>query len=420
MKCFKVLLVAVLGFAACGGLFGQSYRTFMNELTLTREETRFHFGPFLIKPLFRLSNFGYDSNVYYRDRTQAPVSDYTGTISPEAKVSWILGNSLILYFRENPEYVFFLKEKNLRRFTNSYATGFRLLFLGRFVISGDYHDLRHSRRIYSEFDRQIKDIQQGYSLGLFFETPRGTSLGFTGSVDDFRYEDIVPLDPVNDYAAALNRSEKSGFFEFYYPIFSASIFFYTLGYTEYAFDFEETAWRDAHSFQTYGGIRFPLIGRARGTLSIGYKKFVPKEIDREPFSGLVASTDLDFRFGRFGFKLGYRRDNYFSYLDSAYFYVEDNAGISLSFYLTEFMKIEGGYQSSGLRYPEPHLIWYRGEFIEVQSRKDNNRIGSIGLTFRLTGVMGIGVNYNLYRRTSNAPGFEINRDFFGAFITYDF
>ncbi len=34
--------------------------------------------------------------------------------------------------------------------------------------------------------------------------------------------------------------------------------------------------------------------------------------------------------------------------------------------------------------------------------------------------VGLGLNYNFYKRTSNAPGFDVRRNFVGAYVTYEF
>jgi hypothetical protein len=44
----------------------------------------------------------------------------------------------------------------------------------------------------------------------------------------------------------------------------------------------------------------------------------------------------------------------------------------------------------------------------------------VGPVFRIGGTVGLGLTYNLYRRTSNAPGFDVRRNFAGAFLTYEF
>jgi hypothetical protein len=417
LSCYAALLLFVLGGVR---LSGQSYRNFREEYGDIKERARLRLGPLRVIPVFRLSEVGYDSNVYFREEGGEVVPDFTATFSPEARGYWLIGSSIILSVTENPEYIFYAKEEGLRAFTNSISSNLRLLVLRSFSLSADYHVLSHVRRATSEFDRRIQDTVKGGTAGFFFETPRGTAVGLTGSLEDFRYKDVASDAPDDSYALALDRRETSAAIELYYRVFSQSFFFATAGWTRYAFVFPESAWRDASSFEVSWGLRFPLLGRARGTLSLGWKSFQPESPERKPFSGLVAATDVSFRFGRLGINLGYVRDNTFSYNESAYYYVDGRVRAGLSFYVAPFLRIDGSVQSGKMDYPEPQEIWYGGGPVFVEHREDVHTIFSVGPVVRVAGTVGLGLTYNFYRRTSNAPGFNVRRNFIGAFLTYEF
>jgi len=417
LSCYAALLLFVLG-GVC--LSGQSYQNFREEYDGIRERARLRLGPLRVIPVFRLSEVGYDSNVYFREEGSEVVPDFTATFSPEARGYWLLGSSIILSVTENPEYLFYAKEEGLRAFTNSFSTGLRMLALRSFSLSADYHVLSHVRRATSELDQRIQDTVTGGTAGFFFETPRGTAVGFTGSIEDFRYKDVASGAPDDIYALALDRRETSAAVELYYRVFSESFFFTIAGWTRYEFVFPESAWRDASSFEVSAGLRFPLLGRARGTLSLGWKSFQPESPERKPFSGLVAATDVSFRFGRLGINLGYVRDNTFSYNESAYYYVDGRVRAGLAFYVAPFLRIDGSVQSGTMDYPEPQEIWYGGGPVIVEHREDVYRTFSVGPVVRVAGTVGLGLTYNFYRRTSNAPGFNVRRNFIGAFLTYEF
>ncbi len=411
-----VLLIATVA----GGGFAQSYRSFEDALKEATETARIRIAFVRILPAFRLSDVGRDSNVYSRDSADLPVADTTARASADLRAYSVVGHSLILGFEYQPEYLFYAKETDLRRLTHSYSPSLRLRFRERLVLSGEYHDRTSNRRATSEFDRQVVDNRRGFAASLFFETPRGTALGLTGSIDDFHYEDVLALDESRDYALTLDRRESSGFFEFYYRVGSDSFLFTRVGLADYSFRAAESSWRNAWSFQTSGGIRFPLTGLARGRISLGYKRFVPRDDLRKPFSGLVASTDFRIRLGFLGIHLGYLRDNSFSYLESAYYYVDDAYRAGLSVYVAPFLRLDGSFESGTLTYSEPYVVWIDGEPVEVVDRKDGRKVYSTGLVVKISGDMGIGLSYNAHRRTSTAPGFEIDRNFVGAFITYEF
>ena len=419
-KATKFLLLVLLAAAPAGRLFGQEYRTFQDEYRDITERNLLRFGPLRIQPLFRLSNVGYDTNVYYRDLENEPVGDYTATVSPEVRAYWLIGHSVILSFTENPEYVFYLDQKNLRRFTNSYRPAARLLLLRRLALSGDYHFDRHTRRASSEFEMPVEDTREGYAATVAIETPRGTVIGISGLLDEYRFKDFGSPEPLSAYALNLDRRERALDFEFYYRVFSMSWVFVRAGWSDYVFRYPEAEWRDAASTKVVAGFRFPLVGRARGVVSLGYKTFVPSDPERKAFSGLVADTDVRFRVGRLGIVLGYLRDNYFSYYNTAYYFVEDKIRTGLSLYLFPFLRLDGELQAGAWNYPEAHEVQYQGETYLVEDRRDVSRNISLGLAVRIAGATGLGLSYNIYRRRSNAPGFDIDRNFLGAYIVYDF
>ena len=94
--------------------FGQGYRTFRRELEQINKKTRWRIGPFRIFPTINFRDIGYDGNVYYQREEDNPVSDYTATLSPQVKIYFLFRNRLILSLTENPEYVFYLKQKRER------------------------------------------------------------------------------------------------------------------------------------------------------------------------------------------------------------------------------------------------------------------------------------------------------------------
>ncbi len=411
-------LVLVLGAAV--RLSGQSYRPFQEEYDSIRAQTKIRLGPLRLGPVVRVFDVGYDSNIYFSGDREEAVRDFTATLSPEIRAHWLAGRSLILSATENPEYVAYARERALRTFSNSFSAGLRWLALGRFSLSAEYHDLGHVRRVLSELDHRIRDTATGGKASLFFETPRGTAIGLSGGVDDFRYEDVASGVPDESYGQALDRRETLVSLEAYYRVFSRSHLFSAVVWKRYDFSYAGSAWRDAASIEASGGLRFPLVGSARGTIRFGWKSFRPDDALRKPFSGLVAGTAVSFRLGRFAVNLGVDRDNNFSYIESAYYYVDTRARAGLSFYLLRALRLDAGVDYGTMLYPEPQEVWVDGVPVVLDDREDVQMNVSFGPVVRIFRTAGFGLTYNFYRRTSNAPGFNVRRDFVGAFVTYEF
>lgn len=418
----KTVIPAALILVIAGGTaaYPQDYRTFRSERAGIQEQARWRIGPLRISPALRFYNLGYDSNVYFRQADGEPQSDYTGIISPEVKLYWLAGHSLILSFPENPEYVYYRSQKELRSFTNSFAPAFRWLLFNRFSLSGEYHYQHRTRRGSSEFVRLVDDTREGYQASFFIETPRETALGFTGLVDDIRFTDIEIPGGVYSLAQSLNHKERSGTLEFYYRLISDGDFFIKAGYAEYEFQHAASSWRNAYSYQAYSGMRFPFAGRARGRISFGYKRFMPRTAGRKGFSGLVADTQMEFRLNHFNFRAGYVRDNRFSIYSDMYYFIEDRFDAGISFYLFPRLRLDYDFRQGRLDYPEAWAAEQPDGGVRMFKRKDTQRSHAIGLMIRLFGNTGLGIQYSLFDWRSDLPGYTIKRQMVGANLTYDF
>jgi hypothetical protein len=414
------LLVGALLISSLPSL-GQNYQSFNSELDVISQTTKWKIGPFRLAPLFLIRDLGYDTNIYGMRSEDHPVADTTATLSPRITAYLLFRNWLILSFLENPEYVYYFKEKSERSWNNSYSPALKLLVAHRFVLSGSYHFRKSRRRASSEFDVRADEKVKGTRGSFFYETARRTSLGISGSYDQYRYEDTRLPGQETYLSQALNRQERNLSFEIYYRIFSQSFFFINGGYTDYDFEFEESSWKNSYSYQSYLGIRFPLLGRARGTVSLGYKRFLPRHAEVKSFSGLVGNSSLDFRLGRFGLRLRYNRDSTFSYYVENIFFVENIYGTGASFYVTEFLRLDYDFTYGANGYPEPVRIPLPEGGFRTISREDRYRIHSAGFVFRVFRDVGVGLMLNLWDRDSNYI-FESNRRrwFVGGYLTYEF
>lgn len=400
--------------------FGQSYQSFLSTLEQVSKLRKFKFGPFWIFPTFHLKDIGYDDNVYFQREGDEQASDFTGTLSPGVSIYFIFRNRLLLSLRENPEYVFYFEQKRERRLNNTLSPEFKYLFLNRFVISGGYLDSNRRRRATSEFDVRANERMKSYTGRFFYETARQTSFGLSGAIRKISYEDITLPGEEIYLARALNRREKSGYFEFYYKVFSESFFFIKAGYTEYEFEHAQSSWRDSFSYQVYTGMRFPLLGRVRGTLSLGYKRLFPKTGGRTGFSGLVGNSGLDFRFWRLAVRLNYDRDCHFSYWTNNIFFNEDRYGAGISLYVMRFIRVDYSLTYGEAHYPEPMSVRMPDGSYEEITREDIYRVHSTGLVFRIIKDIGLGMAVSFWERDSNYFWENRKRMFIGGYVTYEF
>ncbi len=413
----RKILVAVCLIGLGGLAFGQSYRGFRDESEGIAKNARLWLGPFRLYPVLTFKDLGYDDNIYFEGPA---VADYTGAVSPAITAFLPVRNTLILSFMDNPEYVYYWREKNQRTFTNSYALGLKYLLFHRFVLSAGYRHNEYRQAVSSELFRPTTNITQGYEFGFFYETARKTSIGVAGEVLTFGYENILTGTEDLPLSQTLNRRERRARIEFYYQLYPESYFFTQIGYTEFDFQNAQSAWRNASSYSSLIGIRFPLIGFIRGLLSFGYRKFIPATEGQKPFSGFYGNTGLDIRRGRFGLRLRYVRDIFFSYDPGSYYYIDHNYGLGASYYLMEFLRLDYNYSQAILDYPMAiRILTDQGDSREV-FRKDRQTGHSVGLIVRIYRDLGLGFTWNYSKWTSVPLGFARARNFIGATLTYQF
>jgi hypothetical protein len=393
----------------------QNYQNFQDDWTRIKTAP-LSFGPFRIFPAFQIKNFGFDNNVYYENRA---IHDFTATLSPEATVYLPFRSNAIFYFRYNPEYCYYFKEKQQRAFTNSYFAGLKLRFFQRFVLWADYSNRQYRQAVSVELARPTRDVQEAVALGLFFETARKTALGVSWRTVRYSYQDIELAGDVIGLSHVLNRHERTIAMEFYYQAWPGAFVFTNAGYSEYRFD-QAALERDSQAAQLVAGIRFPILGKIQGMFSLGYRKLIPRNRDKTGFAGLYGDSEVTYRRGKFGLRIGFRRGDSFSYLETAYLFLGTRLSAGISYYLTNFIRLDYNYELGYADYQgRMNIADDSGNMIEIQ-RRDHQIFHVAGIVVRVYKNLGIGITYNSSRWRSNLPGWDRRRDSIGAFLTTQF
>lgn len=418
----RIVLVLALGFLGLCPAFlsAQSYRSFSWEMRQILERARFRLGPLRLWPAIYLRNVGYDDNVYRETIENDPVRDFTATLSPEIRGYLLVGQKLILSFLENPEYMFFGEQTRERRWNNTISPELKILLFRNLVVSGKYTYSNRRRRASSEFDVRANELRSTYQGGLHFDTARESSVGVTFESANISYEDVRLPGQDTYLSQRLNREERSISSEIYYQIFNEGFFFVTGSYTDYLFKAQAAQSRDSYSYQVSSGIRFPLLGRIRGTVSLGFKNFYPKNSLLSGYSGMVGRADLDIRIRRFGFQVDYERDVRFSYWQDNVFFLEDRFGGGLSFYLFRFLRLDYSLTYGQLHYPDTFFVRLPDESYAEIDRLDKYTTHTLGFAYRLVGSTAVGIRFNFWNHDSNLIGWNRSNMVIGGYLTYDF
>jgi hypothetical protein len=406
----------LLGFVKLAS--AQVYQTFQAQLDSIKRQAAWSPGPFRIWPRLRL-NAGYDDNIYGTYGNRAPLADYTASLSLPTTVYVPFHDWLILSFFDSPQYVYFFDLNKERSFNNSYSVGVRAFLLNRISVSGAFGVSRTKYREFGEIDRRIFLEVRDSRGSIFLETARGSSLGFAGSIKEFAYEGVTLEGAERPLSSVLDREEREGRLEFYYPIFTDSSFFIDAGYTEYNFVHPEGKLRDSYAYQLNSGIALPLLGRARGTLSLGYRKLIPRYKNVRGFSGPVGNTSVEVRLGRLNVRLQYLRDIPFSYRKNI-FYIRNSYGTGLAFYLSSLLRLDYDFSYGGGTYPEQAATTLPDVAGDESERNDIYKSHSVGIVFRIIKNTGLGFSVVHLERNSNQDLYDLKRLMIGVYLTYDF
>jgi len=414
------LLLWLLAVAAPARPQGQIYKPFDAVLEEIARTARWSIGPFKVSSYFQLRNVGYDSNIYLMPDHTEPVSDFTAVISLPTLVSLNYEDWVLFSLSDTPAYAFYAKQEKERSFDNNLIPELKFRFFRWLVLTGRYEHDRSRRRPSSEFDVRAKVITDDYRGSIFIESSRLTAFGFTGSARTIRYEDVYSEEEVTSVSRRLDRDEREGGLQFNYRIFSDTNFFLYGGYEEYEFAHPTSRYRDSYSYLLSSGVQFPLMGRIRGNISLGYRKLIPRKTVFNGYSGLVGNTSFNFRFSRFLFRASYRRDCVFTFWEYALFFVENLAGPGVSFYPSSFLRLDYDF-----RFGENAYTWLLsplslGLEAGTPQRIDRYRTHTASLVFRIAGNVGAGLTGTYWQRESNLPQYSRNRFFIGSFLTYEF
>jgi len=259
----------------------------------------------------------------------------------------------------------------------------------------------------------VENAVEGYSAKIFTQSSRGTSLTLEGRFSRLSYQDVLAAG--EQISPTFDREEKTGSIEFGYRVFSATKFVLRGAYTQYDFLQQESSWRTSRAFELLAGLQFPGTSVIRGSLALGFKKFIPNESGIKGFTGLIGNINLEFRFENFGIlELGFNRNNNFSLSRDFLYFIDNSVDGRLTFRVLGPLYLRLGGHYGLLNYSEqaagaPNTGSGTGSF------RDYYSMASGGFIIRLSPTFGIGLTYMTWLRASRLFG----GDYRGNLITVD-
>jgi hypothetical protein len=371
------------------------------------EESRFKLGFLYFTPLILLENVGYTSNIYTYEEKSRP--DWSGDLGLGLRTSAILADRLILQAEDLPHYSFYLENKNLRSWSNRFATT-AYSYFGPFNLKAGYEQRDLSQRPQLEFSRPYRYMDYEWSGESDFGRLATTFLTAYVAFKKVAYDEDNYLESYN-LAERLNHRQNTFGLKLNRRVFTGTVVYFNYELSDYIFETRSES--DTRS-QTMGlGVDFPEIGILQGSIQIGFSRFDPKNPLFQRSQSVSGRGDVQFRmFERLRFNLFYSLGTNFSYSASSLFYNNQLFGGGADLYLTRFLKVGASYQDGRLKY-------YSFLNMELQ-RSDRLRNQRYYLAIPFFGNTSLGFAYNVYRLSSDVLGLNYTRSFWGGFISYEF
>ena len=178
------------------------------------EKSRWHLGPFYLLPILEISQLGYDSNVFGIPETtgagtQEPISDWIADVTLGVSGISRLGSKMYLRADALPEYTWYQKLTDRRRFGGVYdATWYGFFNRMSFYVSGTA--LSRTTILNSETEAPIHRTSRNGSAGLEVDVARPLAVFAWAAVATERYSSDPALPPELEDPHQLDRTDTAG------------------------------------------------------------------------------------------------------------------------------------------------------------------------------------------------------------------
>jgi len=372
-------------------------------------------GPVRIRPSVQFSNFGYDTNVFYRAGDEPLVGDWTATISPRADGLVLFGHRAFLTFREQLDGVLFAKYSEIsyldQRGSGRFTVPFSHVGLFTEVTINHIHE-----RATSELDARPQRNENRLALGVIVPLGWRTRIELSQTGSNWRYDDDLSQCPTGGNCLPidflLDRTETGRDLKATYLLRGRTSL--TLDASTRDIAFEQQTVRDSHDRRILPGIELGPGGGLQGKLRLGEARIDSLDSRLPDFAGMVGNAQAVWSpAGRTRFTLNALRDVSFAAWSGNQFYVNWQGELRAVHWMTRSFGLEGGALTGRLRFSDA-------------DRVDSVMQYEAGIRFRLAeNSLGRRIEYSLlarrFRRDS-APDDSLDQSRgsigFGAILGY--
>lgn len=334
-RCAAVALVAMLGWADPVAAQADA-----------ATQAPFHLGPVGLSPTIRLTNVGWDSNVYNQNKESDPLSDFTSAFQPA--VDAVMSSPRFnLTAHSQWDYYYFRRLSSLRALdidqSARVATTFNRLSP---YVSGNWLTTRHRQNL--EIDALVRRRNNNVLAGTVIRLSAKTGLDVQAGRATVDYEGGA-LFRGAELAPALNHNSVYGRVAVRYQATPLTSF--AVGVTRSRNRFESSSERDADSWHIGPSVEFKPLALISGTASVAFQKATFRDASQPEFSSVVATVNLQYTLrGRTQFSVTAQRNLEYSYLETQLDYVLAGLGTSVTHRLNERWDVGGNVSRYGLGY----------------------------------------------------------------------
>ena len=290
------------------------------------ENVRLRLGPVFLNPTLSLTNAGVDNNVFNDPKSASPRSDATVTATPKTDFwvrfgpSWLSGSVRedLVYYKENA---------GERSANITYELGWMIPFNRiTFRPSVIYLDT-HERPGY-EIDTRAPRTDATYTGEVDVKWFSKTAVVLKASRLQEQFDQGTTFEDVNLHDA-LNRvsTVETVSVEYHITPLTTLSADYSLGQDRFAYD----TVRNSNSTTVGGSVRFDPAALIKGTATMGYEDYRPRDPSTPGYKGITATAALSYvLLGSTQLNVNADRAVHYSYDISQPYYIQTGGSFILS------------------------------------------------------------------------------------------
>ncbi len=336
-----VLCIAWWGFIA-----SPAHAQSVSQTVSDPDQARLRVGSFSVSPSLRMTNVGWDSNVFNASDAAGAQGDTTAAVSPLIE-GWVRLPRVRASLRGQWDYYYFRRLSSLRALDTDQSGRIEVTFnrLTPFV-SGTFTTTRHRHTL--EIDALAARRNDDLEAGVYARLTAKTSLGVYGGRSHIKYARGSLFQGV-DLAESLNHTGTRAGVGVRYAMTPLTTF--NIDVVGGRDRFELSPQRNSKNIWILPSVEFKPFALISGRASYGFRQVTFSDPRQPTFKSSIATVDLQYSLrNRTQFSVGVRRDLEYSYLLIQTDYLATELATAVSQRLGERWDLVAGVSRYGLSY----------------------------------------------------------------------